>query len=775
MDTSDPNQQEKLLSRPDESVTNREPDAVVPDEGDPAQAASSAGNQADRQAYTLLEQTAAKGESAALWNDWATMQYAAGKIRSAEDGYRHCLQLDPGHRQASISLAFLLLGEERAEEADRYLASFALSTEESAAVQKLRATCALKLKVERLEAAVEFLLVHTLNSSTPATTGEPSNHALNALFMKLLISVKPAWFLDIGANDGAAARVIKKIQPACEVWAFEANPQIHSKFAPLFAGTGANYVNLAISEKSGPIQFFAPRTLSRAVVDGEIIDRAAVEPIDTGKTSMYKRTENSTYQEFTVEGVRLDDFVALRDVPLNGRKIALWIDVEGAAFEVLSGATAALSAVSIILVESENHEFWQNQKQCGDIASLLIAAGFVPVARDREYGDKQFNTVFLHQSFLGLLYPDSYRLNRSDKQLQSGTTAGTAREITTAPAYHIQYTQPAGCRNNSSGSQTRVCTTVENPGFVSATVPNCSTWNNLSSAPDCSTWNNSPQGVANSPLQSNIFSQAALAKGRRAKTTFRTVAAQAASQMPIFVPVFDNPTYARMMLSQLISLGLPNIYLVDNGSTYRPMLQFLEEADSVATIIRNENNPGPREVVLSAFHSDCVPDIFCVTDPDLEFSPHLPGNFLSELALLTKTYKLGKAGFALRLDDAHLMHGNKFTIIGKEWHATQWEAQFWKEPMDPLPDGSPVFRAIIDTTFAVYNKRHFTPNSFYLAARVAGNYTCRHLPWYHSSGLPDAEASHYRKTQKYSLHLGGVEDTTISGVVKSTDRAELFC
>ena len=238
--------------------------------------------------------------------------------------------------------------------------------------------------------------------------------------------------------------------------------------------------------------------------------------------------------------------------------------------------------------------------------------------------------------------------------------------------------------------------------------------------------------------------------------------------MPIFVPVFDNPTYARMMLKQLGSLGLPNICLVDNGSTYPPMLRFLEEAERSATVIRNGNNSGPREIVLSAVDSDCVPDIFCVTDPDLEFNARLPENFLAELASLTKTYKLGKAGFALRLDDMHMMHQKKFTILGKEWHVHEWEEQFWKEPMEPLRDGSPVFRAIIDTTFAVYNKRHFTPNSFYLAARVAGNYTCRHLPWYRASGLPAEEERYYRQSQKYSLHLGGVADTTISGIVRSS-------
>ncbi len=642
-----------------------------------------------QEACAVVEGAIALGESADLWNTYATIHYVSGEVKKAEDAYQRCLQLDPGHRQASVNLGILLLAEGRAGEAASHLGRYALSEGENVTVKRLQIECEQKQKAEKLEAAIEYLLVRTLNEHASRATGEASNRALTAQFMKLLVALEPSCFLDIGANDGTAARAVKKIRPDCEVWAFEANPQIHEKYAPLLATSGAYYVNLAVAEKTGQIKVYAPRTLSQAVVAGQIVERSAIEPLDTGKTSMYRRTENSTYQEFDVDAVRLDDFVALRKIPLDGRKVALWIDVEGAAFEVLSGAKVALSAVSIIMIESENHEFWVGQKQCANIARLIIAAGFVPIQRDREYGDKQFNTIFLHHSFLGLLYSDTYRLE----------AVATGFEDKQAP----------------TGGLTSL--------------------------------------VSNNPERVHI--------------RYRSIAAQAASEMPVFVPVFDNPTYAGMMLRQLRKLGLQKIYLVDNGSTYPPMLRFLEQAERDANVIRNEFNAGPREAVLSAVSSDCIPDIFCVTDPDLEFNAQLPEDFLAQLALLTRTYKLGKAGFALRLDDAHLMHQKKFTIIGKEWHVQEWEEQFWKEPMDVLLDGSPVYRAIIDTTFAVYNKRHFTPNSFYLAARVAGDYTCRHLPWYRASGIPWEEENFYRKSQKYSLHMGGVADTTASGVVKN--------
>ena len=731
---------------------------------EPAEVVSDSEQLSTEQALVELETASTAGESPDLWNHWATMKYAEGNKAEAEKGYHRCLQLEPGHRQASVNLGILLLTEGRLEDAACYLKPHLLSEGERATVQRLRLECEQKRRMSNLESTVEYLLIQNLNTHTSRLTGDASNEALTALFMKFLIAVAPAYVLDIGANDGCAARVIKKIQPACEVWAFEANPQIHRKFSPLFAGSGANYVNLALSDKTGPIKFYAPRTLSRAVVDGEIIERQAVEPADTGKTSMYKRTENSTYHEFTVEAVRLDDFIALRNIPLGSRTMALWIDVEGAAFEVLSGATASLAAVSLIIIESENYPFWKDQKQSADVARLLIAAGFVPVDRDREYGDKQFNTVFLHHSFLNLLYPASYVLEKAPTHLAGLPLRATQATAPVVPTYHKQANQPAESHGRAVETYPITGKSNSGAGFVASDHSNCSTWNNLPSTPDCSTWNNLP------PMQpADKISLQRLPHSMPATTrSYSSIAAHAASQMPIFVPVFDNPTYARMMLKQLKELGLPNVSLVDNKSTYPPMLQFLDEAEQTTTVIRTGNNLGPRETILEAIGSDCVPDIFCVTDPDLEFNPQLPGNFLAELASLTKHYKLGKAGFALRLDDAHRMHQRKFTIIGKEWHVTEWEQQFWKEPMEQLRDGSPVFRAIIDTTFAVYNKRYFTPNAFYLAVRVAGNYTCRHLPWYQSSLLPPEEESYYRSSQKYSLHMGGVADTTASGSVKST-------
>jgi GT2 family glycosyltransferase len=220
---------------------------------------------------------------------------------------------------------------------------------------------------------------------------------------------------------------------------------------------------------------------------------------------------------------------------------------------------------------------------------------------------------------------------------------------------------------------------------------------------------------------------------------------------PIFVPGFNNPRYARNMLAQLSQLGLHHIYLIDNGSTSEEMRALLDEAEQLATVVRTGQNKGPRAIFLHVASYECLPDVFCVTDPDLEFNPILPEDFLANLLSLTRKYKVGKAGMALRIDDAELMHDRKFQVRGHAYHPTEWERQFWSTRIDTLEDGSPAFRAPIDTTFALYNKNFFSTHNFFAAIRVAGKYTSRHLPWYRESELGAAEDALYRATQKFSF------------------------
>jgi hypothetical protein len=166
-------------------------------------------------------------------------------------------------------------------------------------------------------------------------------------------------------------------------------------------------------------------------------------------------------------------------------------------------------------------------------------------------------------------------------------------------------------------------------------------------------------------------------------------------------------------------------------------------------------NPGPRHVFLDPAIYARLPRYFCLTDPDLAINPAMPPDFLGELAALAARERVGKAGLALDLSDRNAMRDEPMQIGERSWHIWEWEDQFWRDELPPLrPGGDPVYRAPVDTTFALYDRTFFDPDRFLDAIRVAGRFTCRHLPWYRERQLPEEEERFYRRTQSFSYYLG---------------------
>ena len=92
----------------------------------------------------------------------------------------------------------------------------------------LKAWVATKLGLKRVFAATNYLLIKQLNTELPAA-GPDGNRRLQEAFLGLVGALRPGLFLDVGANDGAAALAAKRAAPGCVVHAFEANLRIHAK------------------------------------------------------------------------------------------------------------------------------------------------------------------------------------------------------------------------------------------------------------------------------------------------------------------------------------------------------------------------------------------------------------------------------------------------------------------------------------------------------------------------------------------------------------------
>jgi hypothetical protein len=235
------------------------------------------------------------------------------------------------------------------------------------------------------------------------------------------------------------------------------------------------------------------------------------------------------------------------------------------------------------------------------------------------------------------------------------------------------------------------------------------------------------------------------------RPVFSSVVSYLQAELPIFVPCFNNPTYVSGMISQLRALGFLRIVLLDGGSEYPPMHDLLVKLTNEITIVSLSGNPGPHHIFLDEASFALLPRYFCVTDPDLALNPMMPRDFLGDLAALAARQKVGKAGLALDISDREAMRDELFLVGGRACKIWEWEEPHWVDNLQPLRSGGdPVYRANIDTTFALYDKVFFNPANHLEAIRVAGRFTCRHLPWYSKNDLPYEEENFYRQKEKFS-------------------------
>ncbi len=201
-------------------------------------------------------------------------------------------------------------------------------------------------------------------------------------------------------------------------------------------------------------------------------------------------------------------------------------------------------------------------------------------------------------------------------------------------------------------------------------------------------------------------------------------------KIPVLITCRDRLTPLVELVNWLERAGHERIYLIDNDSTYPPLLEFYEKtAHDVIRLNANLRYKAPwlGDVVrtVAAGHP------YVVSDPDVvpvEECPLHAVAVFQEALLRFPRYR--KAGFGLRIDDLPSSYQHRK-------HVQLWEQQFWRKQIEPG-----LFDAPIDTTFALYRaglKFHTRP-----AIRTGPPYIARHLPWYADGDQPDEEERYYR-------------------------------
>jgi hypothetical protein len=221
----------------------------------------------------------------------------------------------------------------------------------------------------------------------------------------------------------------------------------------------------------------------------------------------------------------------------------------------------------------------------------------------------------------------------------------------------------------------------------------------------------------------------------------KSVTAERVQDIPVIINNFNRLTCLQHQIAWLEAAGMRNIYIIDNASTYPPLLNYYQEiSHTVYLLNRNIGFLALWKTILFQKFRD---DYYIYTDPDIIPDEHCPLDAVNYFfKLLQKYSNIDKVGFGLKIDDLPEHYPLKEKV-------QSWESKFWANEVEPN-----VYAAPIDTTFALYRTGSMGGSEL-SALRTGGLYSARHLSWYiNPSQLPDDE--------KYYIQKAGYSSSWIS-------------
>jgi hypothetical protein len=236
------------------------------------------------------------------------------------------------------------------------------------------------------------------------------------------------------------------------------------------------------------------------------------------------------------------------------------------------------------------------------------------------------------------------------------------------------------------------------------------------------------------------------------------------NQVPVFINCRDRLTPLLELLDYLERAGCERVYLLDNASTYPPLLEYYEGTPH--TVIRLGENRGHKAFWESGLLDELgVRGRYVFSDPDtipIEECPLDAIEYFGEVLERYPGYK--KVGFGLKIDDLPDHFRLKQDVIA-------WESRFWHRLIAPR-----LYEAPIDTTFALYRGPEHAALD---AIRTGYPYLVRHTTWYLDSDNLPAEHRYYIErgratTWSRDEMAGGLEGPRPERAQRVRDKLERF-
>jgi len=204
------------------------------------------------------------------------------------------------------------------------------------------------------------------------------------LFLRLLRTLHIDFICDAGSLDGRDALRFRDSVRDADIVALEPNPANFKRMQSetTLAAAGIELVQVAAADFDGEAPFHLVPAPPGADQRGR-----------RGMSSLLERSDARFAGPSIMTQVRrLDGLLGAR---VRDRRLALWIDTEGMAFETLSGAAGVAESLELVHVEVEVEPcIGTSQHLYADVAALLRSWGFVELATNFSPGSIQFDAVF---------------------------------------------------------------------------------------------------------------------------------------------------------------------------------------------------------------------------------------------------------------------------------------------------------------------------------------------------------------------------------------------
>lgn len=204
--------------------------------------------------------------------------------------------------------------------------------------------------------------------------------------------------------------------------------------------------------------------------------------------------------------------------------------------------------------------------------------------------------------------------------------------------------------------------------------------------------------------------------------------------IPVYINNWNILTWVKKMAAYLENVPNAAIFIIDNNSTYGPLLDWYKTCPY--DVIRLRENLGSRHgynlVLKGEDHKKRFgSDFFAFTDADLDISD-CPLDILEVLEEGHRRYNI-KTGLSIEIND---VPEESLTYDG-----AVIDRCYWLKKLDDLFYDSPV-----DTTFALYRKDSYVYDC--KAIRSERPYTAKHLPWYFTPNTQMTKEEIFMYSQK---------------------------